>query len=76
VGSLVCVEYLFRFLKQHRGLNSHRSANPASLQRWTWIVALAYWQLLLLRETVQPDRPAWHPRKKEGQERPLAPAQV
>jgi hypothetical protein len=70
------IEHLFRFLKQHMGLNSNRSSNLASLQRWMWIVALAYWQLLLMRDTVKPDRPAWHPRKKDGQDKPLTPAQV
>ncbi|HEX5837279.1 MAG TPA: transposase, partial [Anaerolineales bacterium] len=70
------IEHLFRFLKQHLGLNSHRSSNLESLQRWMWIVALAYWQLLLLRDTVKPNRPAWHPHKKDGQDRPLTPAQV
>jgi len=70
------IEHLFRFLKQHLGLNSHRSSNLESLQRWMWIVALAYWQLLLLRDTVKPNRPAWHPHKKDGQDKPLTPAQV
>jgi hypothetical protein len=40
------------------------------------IVALAYWQLLLMRDAVQPNRPAWHPQQKDGQVRPLTPAQV
>ena len=70
------IEHLFRFLKQHMGLNSNRSSNLESLQRWMWIVALAYWQLLLMRDTVQPNRPAWHPRKKDGQDKPLTPSQV
>jgi len=70
------IEHLFRFLKQHMGLNSIRSSNLASLQRWRWIVALAYWQLLLMRDTVQPNRPAWHPHKKDGQDKPLTPSQV
>jgi hypothetical protein len=70
------IEHLFRFLKQHLGLNRNRSSNLDSLHRWMWIVALAYWQLLLLRDTVKPDRPAWHPRKKGRQDRPLTPAQV
>lgn len=70
------IEHLFRFLKQHLGLNSHRSSNLDSLKRWMWIVALAYWQLLLLRNTVKPNHPAWHPRKKDGQNKPLTPAQV
>jgi hypothetical protein len=70
------IEHLFRFLKQHMGLNSNRSSNLKSLQRWMWIVALAYWQLLLMRDTVQPNRPAWHPRKKDGQDKPLTPCLV
>jgi hypothetical protein len=70
------IEHLFRFLKQHMGLNSNRSSNLESLQRWMWIVALAYWQLLLMRDTVQPNRPAWHPHKKDGQGKPLTPSQV
>jgi hypothetical protein len=70
------IEHLFRFLKQHMGLNSHRSSNLESLHRWMWIVALAYWQLLLMRDTVQPNRPAWHPHKKENQDKPLTPSQV
>ena len=70
------IEHLFRFLKQHLGLNSSRSTNLDSLQRWMWCVGLAYWQLLLMRDTVQSNRPAWHPYKKDGQEKPLTPAQV
>lgn len=70
------IEHLFRFLKQHLGLNRNRSTNLESLQRWMWVVALAYWQLLLIRDKVRPDRPAWHPAKKDGQTKPLTPAQV
>ena len=70
------IEHLFRFLKQHLGLNRHRSSNLESLQRWMWIVALAYWQLLLMRDTVKPNRPAWHPHQKDGQDQPLTPSQV
>lgn len=70
------IEHFFRFLKQHLGLNANRSSNLKSLQRWMWIVALAYWQLLLMRNAVQPNRPAWHPHKKNGHDKPLTPAQV
>lgn len=70
------IEHLFRFLKQHMGLNSHRSSNLESLKRWMWLVALAYWQLLLMRDTVKPNRPAWQPHKHDGQDKPLTPAQV
>jgi hypothetical protein len=70
------IEHLFRFLKQHMGLNSNRSPDLASAEKWMWSCALAYWQLLLMRNLVQPNRPAWHPRHKNGQMRPLTPAQV
>jgi hypothetical protein len=70
------IEHLFRFLKQHLGLNNSRSTNLDSVQRWMWIVGLAYWQLLLMRDTVSANRPAWHPDKKDGLPRPLTPSQV
>lgn len=70
------IEHLFRFLKQHMGLNSNRSPSLVSTEKWMWLCALAYWQLLLIRNRVQPNRPAWHPRYKDGQTRPLTPAQV
>lgn len=59
------IEHLFRFLKQHMGLNSNRSPHLVSAQQWMWCCALAYWQLLLMRDHVQEDRPAWYPRKRE-----------
>jgi hypothetical protein len=70
------IEHLFRFLKQHMGLNSSRSPDLVSTEKWMWLCALAYWQLLLMRNLVQPNRPAWHPHHKSGQPRPLTPAQV
>jgi len=69
------IEHLFRFLKQHMGLNSNRSPNLVSAQQWMWLCALAYWQLLLIRDQVQEDRPAWYPRKPE-QPAKLTPYQV
>jgi hypothetical protein len=48
------IEHLFRFLKQHMGLNSSRSANLASLQRWIWVVALASLQEGWSRQTLDP----------------------
>ena len=70
------IEHLFRFLKQHMGLNSNRSPDLVSTEKWMWLCALAYWQLLLMRNLVTPNRPAWHPHHKNGQMRPLTPAQV
>ena len=69
------IEHLFRFLKQHMGLNSNRSPNLVSAQQWMWLCALAYWQLLLMRDQVKADRPAWYPRKPE-QRANLTPYQV
>jgi hypothetical protein len=70
------IEHLFRFLKQHMGLNSNRSPDLGSTEKWMWLCALAYWQLLLMRDLVTPNRPAWHPQRKDGQAHPLTPAQV
>jgi hypothetical protein len=69
------IEHLFRFLKQHMGLNRNRSPDLVSAQQWMWLCALAYWQLLLMRDCVQEDRPAWHPRKP-AQPAKLTPYQV
>lgn len=69
------IEHLFRFLKQHLGLNCNRSPNLVSAQQWMWLCALAYWQLLLMRDQVKPNRPAWFPNKAD-QSFPLTPFQV
>jgi DDE superfamily endonuclease len=69
------IEHLFRFLKQHLGLNSNRSPNLVSAQQWMWLCALAYWQLLLMREVVQEDYPAWYPHSRQQRAR-LTPYQV
>ena len=59
------IEHLFRFLKQHLGLNSNRSPNLVSAQQWIWLCALAYWQLLLMCDQVKANRPAWYPSKAD-----------
>lgn len=69
------IEHMFRFLKQHMGLNSNRSPDLVSAQQWMWLCALAYWQLLLMRDTVQKDYPAWYPRSRQQRAR-LTPYQV
>jgi hypothetical protein len=69
------IEHLFRFLKQHMGLNSNRSPNLASAKQWMWVCALAYWQLLLMRDVVKEDYPAWYPRSRQ-QRAKLTPYQV
>jgi hypothetical protein len=69
------IEHLFRFLKQHMGLNSNRSPDLVNAQQWMWLCALAYWQLLLMRDAVQEDYPAWYPRSRQQRAR-LTPYQV
>lgn len=70
------VTHMFRFLKQNMGLNSSRSNNLVATEQWMWMCALAYWQLLLMRDLVEEARPAWHPRFRDGQSKPLTPGQV
>jgi hypothetical protein len=70
------IEHMFRFLKQHMGLNASRSNNLVSTEQWMWLCALAYWQLLLMREEVADARPAWQPRFRDGQKKELTPGQV
>ncbi len=69
------IEHLFRFLKQHMGLNNNRSPNLVSAQQWMWCCALAYWQLLLLCDVVKEDYPAWYPHTRR-QRAKLTPYQV
>ena len=70
------IEHAFRFMKQHLGLNANRSTQPANVEHWMWLCALAYWQLLLLRDVVDTLRPAWYPRPALGPGQPLTPGQV
>jgi hypothetical protein len=69
------IEHMFRFLKQHMGLNSNRSPGLVSAQQWMWLCALAYWQLLLMRNVAKEDYPAWYPHSRQ-QRAKLTPYQV
>jgi hypothetical protein len=69
------IEHMFRFLKQHMGLNGNRSPSLVSAQQWMWACALAYWQLLLMRDAVKEDYPAWYPRSRQSRAK-LTPYQV
>jgi hypothetical protein len=69
------IEHMFRFLKQHMGLNSNRSPDLASAQQWMWLCTFAYWQLLLMRDVVKEDYPAWYPHSRRQRAR-LTPYQV
>lgn len=69
------IEHAFRFLKQRLGLNTCRSTNPQVVSHWMWLVALAYWQLLLLSPLVADHRPAWR-RQPLAQGQLLTPGMV
>jgi hypothetical protein len=70
------IEHCFRFLKQQLGLNANQSTNPVSTDQWMWFCALAYWQLLLMRDEVESIQPAWYPAKAERETRQRTPGQV
>ena len=61
-------EHGFRFLKQTLGWTTVRPRDPAAADRWTWLLALALWQLWLARPVVADQRLPW--------ERPLPPARL
>jgi hypothetical protein len=58
------------------GLNANQSTDPVSTDQWMWLCALAYWQLLLMRDEVEDVRPAWFPARKAPGESKLTPRQV
>jgi hypothetical protein len=62
------VEHGFRFLKQTLGWTTVRPRDPAAADRWSWLLALAFWQLWLGRALVAEQRLPW--------ERPLPPARL
>lgn len=70
------IEHLFRFLKQHMGLSANQSTDPVSTDQWMWLCALAYWQLLLMRDEVENGRPAWFPARSAVGESKMTPRQV
>ncbi len=60
------VEHLFRFLKQTLGWTTPRLRHPAAADRWSWLLALAVWQLWLARPLAADQRLPWErPRPPE-----------
>ena len=70
------IEHFFRFAKQHLGLNANQSTDLVSNDNWMWWCALAYWQLLLMRDEVKASRPAWYPARIQPETKGLTPGQV
>jgi hypothetical protein len=61
-------EQTFRFAKQSLGWTTARPRRPEAADRWSWLLALAFWQLWLARPLVADQRLPW--------ERPLPPEQL
>ena len=70
------IEHAFRFMKQHLGLNAHCLTDNDAIQRWMWLCALAYWQLLLMGQEVDDLCPAWYPSKRTSESAWLTPGQT
>jgi len=70
------IEHFFRLLKQHMALNANQSTDLVSTDNWMWLCALAYWQLLLMRDEVKASRPAWYPAGAKSETKALTPGQV
>lgn len=70
------IEHMFRFLKQHLGLNANQSTDLVNTGNWMWSCALAYWQLLLMRDEVKAQVPAWYPKATRTDSKRLTPGIV
>lgn len=53
------VEHGLRFAKQALGWTTVRPRAPATADRWTWLVALAFWHLWLARPLLTDPRLPW-----------------
>lgn len=70
------IEHFFRFCKQHLGLNANQSTDEVSIDLWMWLCALAYWQLLLMRDEAEDVRPAWYGSKPTSNVHKITPGLV
>ncbi len=53
------VEHGFRFAKHDLGWTTVRPSDPETADRWTWLVAVALWELWLARSLVADQRLPW-----------------
>jgi hypothetical protein len=70
------IEHFFRFAKQRLGLLAAHLGKVESIETWVQLVALAYCQLLVARQLVQPAYRPWDPTARRDPTRPLTPGQV
>ncbi len=66
------VEHLFRFLKQSLGWTAIHPRSPQSADRWSWLLAVAVWQVWLGRDLVAERRLPWERPAPDG----LSPGRV
>lgn len=67
------VEHAFRFLKNDLGWTSVRPRDPASADRWSYLLMIALWQLFLARSLIQDIRLPW---ERERDPEQLSPGRV
>ncbi len=71
------IEHAFRFLKQSLDWTTPRLRHPQAADRWSWVLALALWQLWLAREVVVPVTRPWERARPAPQHPPRpTPGQV
>jgi hypothetical protein len=71
------IEHAFRFFKQTLGWTTPHLRHPAAADRWSWLQALALWQLWLAREAVVPVTRPWERARAAPRRLPSAtPGQV
>lgn len=70
------IEHFFRFAKQRLGLLAAHLGEVEAIETWVQLVALAYWELLLARQLVNPAYRPWDPAARRDPNRPLTPGQV
>jgi len=57
-------------------LNANQSTQTVSTDHWMWQCALAFWQLLLMREDVEIATSSWHPQAAKRDASKRTPGQV
>lgn len=67
------IEHAFRFLKQTLGWTRLRPRSPQTADRWSWLLAMALWQLWVARQQVAAIRLPWEPQAAHC---PPSPGQV
>jgi hypothetical protein len=65
------IEHLYRFLKQDLLWTKVHVRTPSQFERWSWVIAIVFNQLYLVRELGQASYRPW-----EHKERPVTPRQV